>query len=216
MWRLSSVILTLLFSAFLVMALGSVEAGSSLRYTCMLCRLGRVDRTMFGFTRSTYHDNECSRWYAANVEPSHVHLWERGTCRRLLNAFGRGVGFACRSGSYPIWLLPPSTQMEVYQHFPDRQKAKELLANLMEARSGEDRLDETDERRGDLIVQSLSDWVIAGFPGTWENWWARWRERHVAERKEWLTWMHSDSNMNFDDWKASRKTSSPPEQKNPR
>ena len=84
-FRLSNIIMALIVGGFLFLALGSIEAGSSLSYTCVLCRLGRVDTTLFGFKRSTYHENECSRWYPQNVEPSHTHIWERGTCMTLLN-----------------------------------------------------------------------------------------------------------------------------------
>ncbi len=209
MWRLSTVILTLLCAAFVVMVLGSIEVGGSLNYTCVLCRLGRVDRTMFGLTHSTYHDNECSRWYSANVEPIHHHLWARGTCKTLLNAFGRPMGVACNLRQCPIGLLPPSTQMQVYQHFPDRQQAKGLFTNLTDAKTHDDRLDEHDEPRGDLIVRSLVDWESAGFPGAWADWWTRWWVRHVADHNEWLTWLHSDSHMSFDDWQASQQANPP-------
>ena len=53
MLRLWNIILALVASGLLFLALGSIEAGSSLSYTCVLCRLGRVDTTLFGFTRST-------------------------------------------------------------------------------------------------------------------------------------------------------------------
>ena len=92
MFRLSNIIMALVVGGFLVLALGSIEAGSSLSYTCVLCRLGRVDTTLFGLKRSTYHENECSRWYPQNVEPSHTHIWERGTCMTLLNALGQPMG----------------------------------------------------------------------------------------------------------------------------
>jgi hypothetical protein len=109
MLRLWRMMLTLGFAGFLILALGSYEAGSSLSYTCVLCRLGRVETTLFGFTRSTYHENECSRWYQKNVEPNHAHIWERGTCQTLLNAFAQPMGVGCNPGHYPIWLLSPST-----------------------------------------------------------------------------------------------------------
>ena len=56
MFRLSNIIMALVVSGFLVLALGSIEAGSSLSYTCVLCRLGRVDTTLvwahaFDFSR---------------------------------------------------------------------------------------------------------------------------------------------------------------------
>jgi len=167
-------VMALVVGGFLVLALGSIEAGSSLSYTCVLCRLGRVDTTLFGFKRSTYHENECSRWYPQNVEPSHTHIWERGTCRTLLNALAQPMGVGCQPGRYPILLLSPSTQMNVYQHIKDRQKAKELFGNLTDAKTHDDRLDEHDESKGHLIVRSIKEWEAAGFPGTWDDWWDRW------------------------------------------
>src|SRR5262249_3083599 len=159
-----------------------------------------VDTTLYGFKRSTYHENECSKWYPNNVEPTHTHIWERGTCARLLNGLGQGMGFGCAPGHYPIWLLDPSTQMHVYQHMQDRQKAKTLFGNLTDSKTHDDRLDE-DESKGHLIVTSLSEWEGAGFPGTWDEWWNRWWDKHVAEHNEWLVWLHADSGLNFWDWK---------------
>src|SRR5262249_42856571 len=161
--------------------LGSSEPGASLSYTCMLCRLGRVDTTWFGLSRSSLFEIGCSRWYPANVEPGHTHIWERGTCETLLNWLAQPVGGACRRGHYPIHRLDPSTQKRVYEHFQDRQKAKELFGGLTDEKTHNDRLDEDDESKGHLIVRSISEWEIAGFPGTWDDWWKRSRENHVAE-----------------------------------
>ena len=158
MFRLSNIIMALILGGFLVLALGSIEAGSSLSYTCVLCRLGRVDTTLFGFKRSTYHENECIRWYPQNVEPSHTHIWERGTCRTLLNVLAQPMGVGCQPGRYPILLLSPSTQMNVYQHIKDRQKAKELFGNLTDAKTHDDRLDKHDESKGHLLVRSIKEW----------------------------------------------------------
>ena len=174
MSRLWDIIKAALVVGFLFLALGSVEAGSSLNYTCVLCRLGRVETTFFGFKHSTYHSNECSLWYPRNVEPTHTHIWERGTCRTLLNALGLPMGVRCSTGRFPILLLPPSSQMNAYQHIVDRQEAKELFGNLTDEKTYSDRLDEQDESKGHLIVRSIVEWEAEGFPGTWDGWWKRW------------------------------------------
>jgi hypothetical protein len=122
------------------------------------------------------------------------------------------MGFGCAPGHYPIWLLDPSTQMHVYQHMQDRQKAKELFGNLTDAKTHDDRLDE-DESKGHLIVTSLSEWEVAGFPGNWDDWWNRWWDKHVAEHKEWLVWLHADSGLNFWDWTERQNTSKESETK---
>lgn len=203
--RLWNIILAFIASGLLFLVLGSIEAGSSLSYTCVLCRLGRVDTTLFGLTRSTYHETDCSQWYPENVEPSHTHIWERGTCMTLLNAFARPMGVGCRPGHYPIRLLSPSTQMNVYRHFKDRQKAKELFSNLTDAKTYNDRLEEDFRSKGHLIVTSIEEWEVAGFPGTWDDWWSQWWDKHVAEHNEWLVWLHSDSHTNFWEWNSARR-----------
>jgi hypothetical protein len=100
--------------------------------------------------------------------------------------------------------------MHVYQHIPDRQKAKELFSNLTDAKTHNDRLDEDDQSKGHLIVTSIEEWVAAGFPGTWDEWWRRWWDKHVVEHKEWLIWLRSDSGLNFWDWKERQKATSVP------
>ena len=52
----------------------------------------------------------------------------------------------------------PSTQMRVYQHFEDPLEAKKLFANLTDAKTHEDRLDEHDEDRGHLMVDAMREW----------------------------------------------------------
>jgi hypothetical protein len=58
-------------------------------------------------------------------------------------------------------------------------------------RTHDDLLDEHDDSKGRLIVKSIEEWEAAGFPGTWDDWWNRWWDKHVAEHKEWLVWLHS-------------------------
>jgi hypothetical protein len=164
--------------------LGSIEAGSTLKYTCVLCRLDRVDTTLFGLNRSAYRPNKCSRWYWKHVEPSHVHVWERGTCRTLLNALALPMGVGCRPECCAIWQVPPSTQMEVYRHFSDRQRAKELFLSLTAARSGNDRLASDSQSKGTLIARSIIEWEMAGFAGTWDEWWKRWWENYIVELRD--------------------------------
>ena len=77
MLRLWNIILALIASGLLFLALGSIEAGSSLSYTCVLCRLGRVDTTLFGFT-----DRPTTRLIAAGgiqrtLSPASSHLGTR-------------------------------------------------------------------------------------------------------------------------------------------
>ncbi len=78
-WHVFTIVVLLIalsLGSFVVVGIGSREAGFAMSYTCVLCRLGRVDKTVFGSTRSTFYENECSRWYPKNVEPSHAHIWE--------------------------------------------------------------------------------------------------------------------------------------------
>jgi hypothetical protein len=179
--RPANVIVALIGCGLLVFTLGSIEAGSSSSYTCAVCRLGRADTTLFGFTRSTHFENECSRWYPENAERSHKHVWARGGCSRLLNGFGRKIGFACGPSQSPIWWLPSATQSNVYKHIKDGNKAKVLFSSLANPNTYNEQFDGSDERRGDLIVTCIVEWEIAGFPGTWDDWWNGWRKKHEAE-----------------------------------
>jgi hypothetical protein len=97
--------------------------------------------------------------------------------------------------------------LRVYQHFKDPLEAKTLFANLTDEKTHNDRLDEEDDDRGHLTVDALEAWDAAGFPGTWDEWWARFYARHVEEHKEFWAWLHSDSHMHFQDWQKQRKKS---------
>jgi hypothetical protein len=189
----------------LALVIASCVQVSRLSHSCVVCRLHRVDATCLGLTHSTYSETDCSRWYAAHVEPQHVHVWERGTCQYTSNLLGMPASVGCSPGRFPIMLLSPTTQMKVYQHFQAPLEAKRLFANLTDAKTHGDRLDEEDEDRGHLTVDAIEAWESAGFPGEWGEWWDRFYAKHVEEHKEWLTWLHADSGMNFWDWQKQRK-----------
>lgn len=174
---------------------------SRLRHTCVVCRLSRLDTTAFGLTRSAYAETDCSRWYAAHVEPRHDHLWERGTCRSTGNLIGMPMSVGGSPGRFPIHGLPTSVQKEVYRHFADPREAKRLFAGLTDARTRDDRLDEGDFDRGRLTVDALEAWASAGFPGTWDAWWDKSRADHAAERKAMSAWIDSGTKLDFDEWR---------------
>jgi hypothetical protein len=177
---------------------------SRLSHTCVACRITRVDATCLGLTGFTLYPNECSQWYSAHVEPKHAHVWERGTCEYTSNVLGMPVSVSCSPGRFPIRLLHPSTQMRAYQHFEDPLEAKKLFESLTDEKTHDDRLDEHDDDRGHLTVRAIKEWESEGFPGTWDEWWARFYAKHVAEHEEWLTWFHANSGMNYWDWQKQR------------
>jgi hypothetical protein len=185
---------------------GRADAPGTVRAsrTCLICRLTREDTTHAQRTTTKYEENECSRWYAANVEPHHNHVWEASTCVFISAPDGRSSSVACNPGHYPIWLLSPDTQLTVYQHFKNPIEARDLFLSLADAKTHNDRL-EHDQDKGHLIVDALEEWEAAGFPGTWKKWWETWYAKHVEEHKEYLTWLHARSGLNFWDWQRQRK-----------
>ena len=90
---IGSVVLLLLFAA---------DAGSHSYSTCVLCRLNRNDRRFFGVTRSSYEENDCTRWYHAHVDTAHAHIRDPGSCTTLLNGIGIPIGVRCAAGYFPI------------------------------------------------------------------------------------------------------------------
>jgi|SRR6516165_9190931 hypothetical protein len=95
------------------------------------------------------------------------------------------------------------------------EKIDQILKSPEFSKTHNDRLEE-DDSKGHLIVRSIGEWEAAGFPGTWDEWWNRWWDKHVAEHKEWLVWLHSDSHMSFWDWKERQKTGAVPITKTPK
>lgn len=178
---------------------------SRLSYTCVVCRLTRVDLSCLGLTHSGYYPNECSQWYSNHVESLHAHVWERGTCQYSSNLIGMSASVGCHSGHYPIWLLDPSTQMRAYQHFKDPLRARALFESLTDEKTHDDRLDEYDENRGHLMVSAIDEWQALGFPGTWDEWWAGFHARHVEEREKWLSTLQAGTRMDILDWQKLRK-----------
>lgn len=190
----------------LTIGIGSCIQVSRLRHTCVICRLYRVDTMCLGLTHSAYSETDCSLWYSAHVEPMHAHVWERGTCSYMSNLLGYSFGVGCSPGRFPIVLLSPTTQLKVYQCFRDPLEAKALFADLTDSKTHDDRLDEDDVDRGHLTVEAIKAWEVAGFPGTWNEWWSRFYAKHVEEHTQWLTWRDADTGLNFREWQRQRKT----------
>lgn len=131
------------------------------RFTCAACRLDRVDQSSLGFHWSEYEESDCSRWYAANVERSHQHIWAgRGYCRRFGIPWIYG-GFACNVGD-PIAGLSKSLQLRVYQRFRDQLKAKQLFVRLGNWDSGCSQL-----------MNGLCEWASSDDAEPWDEWWAK-------------------------------------------
>lgn len=129
--------------------------------TCLICREARTEWDYLGLRWSRRTGTDLSRWYAARVEPEHAHLWERGPCYYETNIWGSSLGSGCRADRHPIWALSPATQKAVTMKFADPLAAKALFAGFV--REGD---------RGRGVVRALGEWESAGFPGTWDGWWA--------------------------------------------
>jgi hypothetical protein len=189
-----------------LLLLSAADAGSRSYSTCVLCRLNRNDTRFFGVTRSSYEENDCTRWYHAHVDPAHAHIWERGSCTTLLNGIGIPIGVRCAAGYFPILSLDPSTQLRVYQHFPDPKRAKALFASLTHEKADRQRREQGVESTGVLIVRALNDWDTAGFPKSWDDWSDRWWQEHVKEHNEAITSMRSGSGLSF--WDSQKPKNS--------
>lgn len=188
-------------AVIVLLVLGSFISVARWSETCVVCRLTRAHASYGPFPITRHYENNCSRWYAANVEARHDHLWERGTCVYETNLYGLPRSVGCRPGHYPIWRLSPDIQMRVYQHFANPLEARTLFSNLTDAKTHDDRLDEDDEDKGQLTVRAMWEWEAANFPGVWPDWWARFYTNHVIERKDWREWLKSDSGLAFDEWR---------------
>ena len=135
-----------------------------------------------------------------------LHGTLSGSCTALLNGIGIPIGVRCAAGYFPILSLDPSTQLRVYQHFPDPERAKALFASLTHEKADRERREKNIESTGELIVRALNEWDAAGFPGSWDDWWDRWWQKHVKEHNESLTWMRSGSGLSF--WDGQKHRSS--------
>ena len=117
-----------------------------------------------------------------------------GSCQIMLNGLGQEFGFACSFRGYFSYQIPSSIQMQVYQHFKDPKKAKQLF---LTSRRREDceraTRSELEELKVKLTFESLWEWAIAGYPGTWEAWWDRWWKMRVEDHEKPLAWLSSIS-----------------------
>jgi hypothetical protein len=153
--------------------------GSKSLRTCVYCRAIQEDWRCLGFSRSRLYEGLHCAWYDAHVEPSHSHLWERGT-----GPLGPYSWPNLAAGEDSLWNLSFETQMEVYRHFPSPKEAKPLFASFAEGGANHARFEGPDALWGRSLVEAMEDWRKAGFPGTWKDWSGRWRRDHIGGREE--------------------------------
>lgn len=137
-------------------------------FTCVICRLSRTEvKWKNDPTEITFHDNSCSKWYPAHVEPSHEHLWSKGATVATLNFYGQviGVGDNFDHPGRAIKQLTPEEQIEIYKHFSDPLVAKHVFISLMDP----DVMKHYDNRGDYLITNSLKAWVDSGCSGPWKD-----------------------------------------------
>ena len=158
--------------------------GSGRGYVCAMCRMHRGDRTFFGETRSDYHATEFSYWYSAYIEPQHEHMWEPEAKIAIYNLCGQlidsGTG---ASRKIPIYSLTPSQHRRFLEHVTNIEALKTLFASIITKQAYDD--DPMDDDKGFVLVQAVLDWEKAGYPGTWDEWWARfwkdWKETRLRD-----------------------------------
>jgi hypothetical protein len=172
-------------------------AGYSQGASCALCRMGRSDMTLFGSPRTTYHENDFSRWYAARIEPRHTHIWEPYSNVAELNAFGKTIGGGTgRHASIPIRLLSESEHRRFLEHVTNPVALEDLFAEV-HASAAKAVDDPIEDGKGFVIVDAIRHWQWAGYPGNWDDWWARWWD-------DWASWMKSPGNRDFSRWQDLR------------
>jgi hypothetical protein len=146
-------------------------------FTCVVCRLGRVDLTYFGAADSTFGENECSRWYREHVDPKHAHVWEEVASFNGYNLFGGPVYRVsnCRR-SVSIRSISSSTQLAFYQHVEDPKKAAQFFKSLTDGTTIDDHA--VHDRKW-LTMKAIEAWEAEGFPGAWEEWRSVYTSPHV-------------------------------------
>lgn len=154
--------------------------------TCAYCRLGKTELWAFDVrVWSTLHENKCSRWYSTHVERAHNHMWVFKTHGAAKNLFGVTRTMA-NFGSRPINAISPEAQRRVYEKFEDPRDAKRLFEDLGR-KYGNTLEGEYGYVTASIKADVIRDWERAGFPGTWDERWSRYRE----ENRKFMSWLES-------------------------
>lgn len=154
-------LLTFTFVAWLGSTLLGFQFYYRRPYTCAVCRADKEDVHCLGLKWSHQEETDCSRWYRANVEPSHAHVWLQCTYCRRFGIPGLWGGYGCTVGG-PITGLSRTVQTQIYQHFEDRFEAKRLFIRLGQL-----------DKEGYRMWNGLMRWVDEAYPGTWHDWWEK-------------------------------------------
>ncbi len=119
----------------------------------------------------------------ARIEPWHEHLWEPDPNIADFNLFGQRIGGGTGAPrKFRIYDLTPSQHQRFLEHVANIKALKSLLASIINIKDQITENEPGEDGKGIVLVLAIVDWEKAGYPGTWDDWWARYWER---EKESW-------------------------------
>lgn len=135
-------------------------------FSCAICGMKHDEYRLIGFVvRASERDTRCGKWYRANVEPSHGHVWVSAPGAEHCNIFAVSLGTSLQSGRAggPIVRWNPKVRMLMYQRCPDPILLRTAFLQLSNWETHK-----TQERAVQVDIElKLAAWVDSGLVEPW-------------------------------------------------
>lgn len=151
-------------------------------FQCAACSMSHSELRIAGIlVSSSEEETECSKWYRANVEPQHNHVWVRGPMGYGINIYGYIIYGSNLYGpdgysmpmfmsqlssrvSGPIfWLSSDYEKMEMYKASPDPILTRDLFLKLARYEPHG-----TEEYKQQMeLINRLKNWSESGCKDPW-------------------------------------------------
>ena len=136
-------------------------------FRCAVCSMPHSELRIAGIlASSSEQETECSKWYRANVEPHHIHVWVRGPMAYGSTLYGLPIYMSQLSSrvSGPIfWLGSDRSKLVMYKKSPDPVLTRDLFLRLARYKPHG-----TEEyKRQTELFQRIQDWMESGCEDPW-------------------------------------------------
>ena len=168
--------------AFSLLILLFFPFGHETWFKCAACSMSHSELRIVGIlTSCSEEETECSKWYRANVESQHEHVWVRGPMGYGKSIYGyifygsdiyspdgyRMPMFMTQIGSRvsgPLFFLGgDSSKLEMYKASPDPVLTRDLFLKLSSFKPP----DTAEYKQQMEIFERLENWGNSGYKAPW-------------------------------------------------
>ncbi len=136
-------------------------------FRCAICSTSHSELRILGILASSSEkEGECSKWYRANVEPHHDHVWVRSPMAYGYSLCGLPIYMSQSTllvNGPIVWLSSDRLKIKMYEASPDPVLTRDLFLQLARYKPFD-----TEEYKHQMeLINRLKHWSESGCQDPW-------------------------------------------------